>query len=271
MAKMDEAFLEQAPKLEIVFYGAGSVRGFTTEASWKRGVRVVSAWTANGVPVAEYTLATTLFSLKRGWSFARRCREEKTFWRDQPVPGAYRSTVGLVSLGVIARHVCEMMKRFDIHLIAYDPFVSPEEAEALGVELVELDELFRRADVVSIHTPNLPETKKMITGELIGSMKENATLINTARGAVVDEPAMIEVLSRRPDLQAVLDVTFPEPPPPESPLYTLENVVLTPHIAGSVGPECRRMGDYMIAEFDRWIRGEELRYELTEEKVRRMA
>jgi phosphoglycerate dehydrogenase-like enzyme len=111
----------------------------------------------------------------------------------------------------------------------------------------------------------------MITGEHIASMKPGATFINTARGVLVREQEMIEVLRRRPDLQAVLDVTVDEPPLPESPLYQLENVVLTPHVAGSAGRECQRMGRFMVDELRRYLTGEPLKYALTKESVVRNA
>jgi phosphoglycerate dehydrogenase-like enzyme len=153
--------------------------------------------------------------------------------------------------------------------MVYDPFLSEAEAQVLGVEQVSLDDLFRRSDVVSLHAPSFPETQGMITGEHIDSMKPGATFINTARGELVRESEMIEVLSRRLDLQAVLDVTVQEPTEADSPLYGLENVVLTPHMAGSVGSECRRMGRYMVEELARYLAGEPLKYVLTHEVVMR--
>jgi phosphoglycerate dehydrogenase-like enzyme len=111
----------------------------------------------------------------------------------------------------------------------------------------------------------------MITGQHLVGMKPSSTFINTARGGVVNEPEMIDVLRQRPDLTAILDVTDPEPPAPGSPLYELPNVVLTPHIAGSVDAECRRMGQYAIDECRRWIAGEPLKYQVTRELAERLA
>jgi phosphoglycerate dehydrogenase-like enzyme len=141
----------------------------------------------------------------------------------------------------------------------------------LGVRGVELAELFRISDVVSLHMPLLPETRGMVTGAFIDSMRPGATLINTARGAIVREAELVSVLERRPDLQAVLDVTDPEPASPGSPLVRLPNVVLTPHIAGAIGLERRRLGRGMVEELRRYVRGEPLRWELTREQVERMA
>ena len=157
-------------------------------------------------------------------------------------------------------------------IIVFDPFLSDADAAKLGVEKVELDAAFRRAFVVSNHLANLPETVGMLTGEHFSVLPENATFINTGRGATLDENAMIEVLQSRPDLSAVLDVTFPEPPEADSPLYTMENVVMTPHIAGSVGSrEIWRLADFMIDEAIALRDGKPLRYEVTSEMLKAMA
>ena len=208
-------------------------------------------------------LATILFSLKHGWQLARMTKAGRCHPDRNQVPGCYGSTVGLVSLGAIARKLLELLRPFDLNVLVYDPFLAEHDAAALDVELVSLEAIFQRSDVVSLHTPVFPETFGMITGQHIASMKPGATFINTARGELVREEEMIEVLSRRPDLQAVLDVTIKEPPKPDSPLYTLENVVLTPHIAGSAGNECRRMGRYMVDELQRYLDGQPLKYALT--------
>ncbi|MBI3959598.1 MAG: hydroxyacid dehydrogenase [Chloroflexi bacterium] len=271
MPAMDEEFLAHAPNLKALFYGAGSVKKIVTGASWARGVRVTSAYGANAVTVSHYTLAQVIFSLKRGWHFARAIRESGGWVNRTPVPGTYGSTVGLVSLGQVGRRVAKLLQVLDVQVIAYDPFASDTDAAALGVELVALDEVFRRADVVSLHAPWLPETVGMITGAHFASMKENATFINTARGAIVREAEMIAVLQERPDLWAILDVTYPEPPAPDSSLYSLPNVVLTPHIAGALDDECQRMGQVMVDELRRFLAGEVMEYEITEERARILA
>ncbi|MBN1994598.1 MAG: hydroxyacid dehydrogenase [Anaerolineae bacterium] len=271
MAVMDEKFLASASNLKAVFYGAGSIRYFVTNASWRRGIIVTSAYAANAVPTAEYTLAQILLCLKRVWPHAQLVREQGTFPPRLPVAGAFGSTVGLISLGQVGRQVIKLLQNFDINVIAYDPFVTAAEAAELKVELCALPEIFRRADVVSLHTPWLPETEGMITGEHLASMKPAAAFINTARGAIVREQEMIQVLRQRPDLTAVLDVTYPEPPAPDSLLYTLPNVVLTPHIAGAMDQECRRMGQVMVEELKRYLNGEPLQWALTKEDMARMA
>jgi phosphoglycerate dehydrogenase-like enzyme len=228
-------------------------------------VRITSAYGANAIPVAEMSLSQILFCLKRGWQYVRNVRRTHDWMWDHEhiMPGAYRSTVGVVSLGMIGRHLCRLLKAFDVNVLACDPFATAEDEKEFGVTLVGLEELFVRADVVSLHTPWLPETDKMITGDLLRSMKKNAALINTARGGIIDQPDMIRVLKERPDLTAVLDVTHPEPPVADCELFDLDNVVLTPHIAGAMHTECRRMARFMIDEIDRYLAGEPLQWEIT--------
>ncbi len=271
MVRIDETFLRRFPKLQVIFYAAGSVKGIVTEACWRQGIQLTSAYAANAIPVREFTISQILFALKRGWQQVLSGRRNKQFIKDPRIPGAYQTTVGLLSLGMVGRGVGQHLKEFDLKVIAYDPIISKSEAEKLNVKLVPLEEVFATADVVSCHTPLLKKTEKMIRGRHFESMKPGATFINTARGGVIDEGEMIEVLRNRPDLVAVLDVTYPEPPVENSPLYSLENVILTPHIAGSEGRECRRMGRVMVEELDRFLSGKPLRYRVDEKAAAYLA
>lgn len=261
--RIDEHFLAAAPSLKLVLYGAGSLSGIATYSAWERGVRFCSAAYANSIPVAEYSLAAILLGLKHVWHHATAIKGQKRWTDHYPPPGAYHSVVGLASLGLIARILIDKLKSFDLRVIAYDPFVSPEEARELGVELVSLRDLFTRSDAISVHTPLLQETRGMITGELLSLMKKGATLINTSRGAVINEVELLDIAAQRPDLQFVLDVTDPEPPIPGSRIFDLPNVILTPHIAGSMDRECQRMGRLMVDELRRYLAGEPLRHEIT--------
>jgi phosphoglycerate dehydrogenase-like enzyme len=271
MLPLDEAMLACAPHLQVVFYGAGSIRPFVTHAFWQRGIRVTSAASANALPVAEYTLGAILLSLKQAWRFTAQNTQGRSLPPPEALFGGYGSTVGLISLGTIGRLVRERLRPFDLNVLVYDPFVSPEQASELGVTLVALDELFARADVISLHTPLLETTRGMLGREYFQRMKPWSTFINTARGAIIREDELIAVLRERPDIQAVLDVTFPEPPSTDSPLYTLPNMVLTPHIAGSQGRECRRMGRLMVEELRRYLSGEPLLYEIKSQQAALLA
>lgn len=261
--------LQSAPNLKVVFYAAGSIKKIATNAFWDSDIKITTAVHANAIPVTEFTLSQILFSLKNGWQFVRDIKRDRKYpKKPYQFAGAYKSTVGLISLSTVGRGVCKLLKPFDINIIAYDPFVSQEEAEILGVELCTLEEVFLRSDVVSLHTPLLEETRGMIQGKHFDMLKPNAAFINTARGAIVRELEMIEVLKKRQDITAVLDVTYPEPPKQESPLYELENVVLTPHLAGSQGDECGRMGEYMLQELKKYLNGEELEWQVNQNQFK---
>lgn len=267
-----EEFLEAAPHLEGVFYAAGSMKKLIQPTFWKRDITVSNANEVNALPVAEYTLSQIIFSLKNGWQMTRRLKNTREFhFEMDEILGGYNRTVGLISLSSIGRKTVELLKPFDVNIVAYDPFVSAKEAEELDVEMVSLEELFKRSYIVSLHSPLLPETTGLITGQLLQSMKKNATFINTARGAIVKQDELIDVLRERKDLTAILDVTFPEPPSPDSALYDLDNIVITPHIAGSAGSEVARMGRTMFNEAIKYVNNESLDYQITEEQFQTMA
>jgi phosphoglycerate dehydrogenase-like enzyme len=271
MVPMDEAFFRRFPKVKIIFYGAGTVRGFVTNEVWRRHIRLTHAAAANAISVAEFTVAQIVLTLKQSLQQSLYIREHGKYPPARTAPGTYQSTVGLISLGAIGRLVAERLQHFDMKVIAYDPLFPAEEAAKLGVRLLSLEEVFATADVVSCHTPVLKETEGMIRRHHFEAMKSGATFINTARGQIVHEEEMIAVLQRRPDLFALLDVTTTLPPAEESPLFRMENVILTPHIAGSLGQECRRMGQLMVEELDRYLDGQPLRYEIDEKRFRFMA
>ncbi|MCU0791267.1 MAG: hydroxyacid dehydrogenase [Opitutaceae bacterium] len=268
----DAEFMAATPRLKAIFYAAGSVRYCTSDAFWKRDIPICSAYAANAVPVAEYTVAVAMLGLKQFWRRAALARQGEG-WGDhtRPIPGAFRATIGLVSFGMIARRVVDLLASYDLRVLVYCPYLSADEAAISGVKSVPLDELFRLSDVVSIHTPVLPETIGFIGGDLVRLMKPEATLINTARGVILDQPAVVAALRERPDLTAVLDVTNPEPPEPSDPLFALPNVIVTPHIAGSHGSECSRLGSYMVEELQRFLHDRPLCWRITQEMSHRMA
>ncbi|NGP44762.1 hydroxyacid dehydrogenase [Bacillaceae bacterium SIJ1] len=270
---LDRTLLDAAPQLKAFFYAAGSVKRIVTDAVWDRGLIMSSAYAANAVPVAEYALSQILFSLKRGWRFATMIKEEQRFPKKSSIeiPGAYGSTVGIISLSTIGRNVCRLLEPFDVNIVVYDPTVSKDDALALGVELVSLAEVFKRADVVSCHAPLLEATIGLLQREHFSSMKPNATFINTSRGKIVRQEDMLEVLHERHDLTAVLDVTDPEPPEPGAAIFSMPNVIITPHIAGSEARECGRMGEYMLDELKRFQNNEPLYWQVTKESFAKMA
>ncbi|MBP7143028.1 MAG: hydroxyacid dehydrogenase [Opitutaceae bacterium] len=264
--RLDDALLKKLPRLRAVFHAGGTIRQLVSETFWSRAIPISTASAANAVPVAEFTLGAILLSLKHAWVLNRQVCRDRAFPRTFPhVPGVRGATVGLVSLGLIGREVLRLLRSFDVRIIAHDPHLPPGRFRELGAEPVSMEDLMERSDVVSLHTPLNAETTGFINGPLLRRLKQGATFINTARGGLVCEPELIAFLQDRPDVQAVLDVTCPEPPLYDSPLYDLPNVFLTPHIAGSLGPECRRLGWSMVEEFRRFVQGEPLRHAVSRE------
>jgi phosphoglycerate dehydrogenase-like enzyme len=256
MPRLNSTQLDALPRLQAVFYAAGSVQSFA-RPFLERGIAVFSAWQSNAVPVAEFTLAQILLATKGYFRNERECRTyESRMSHPYRGHGNYGETVALLGAGAIGRLVIGLLKPFHLNVIVFDPFLSEEDAAALGVEKVTLEAAFSRGYIVSNHLANKPETVKMLNAPLFALLRDSATFINTGRGATVDEDALIAEFTRRPTLTALLDVTWPEPPVADSPLYALPNIHLTSHIAGSIGDEVRRMADDMIAEFVRWERGE---------------
>lgn len=269
---VDAELLRHAPNLKIVFYGAGSIKRVVSDTFWECGLRITHSADANAITVAQFTLGQIVLSLKGMWQHMVNVKRERTFVRDDVYPGLYQSTVGIIGLGMIGRHVCEFLQAFDTKIIAFDPFTTEKTAAQLGVTLVDLETLFRSANVVSLHAPWLPETEGMINGEHIKSMQPYSTFINTARGALVREDELIEALRNRPDIYALLDVTYPEPPSTDSAFYDLPNAILTPHVAGAVDAnDTRRLGDMMLGELRRYLETGNLHWEVTQDRLKTMA
>ena len=271
MLQLSEEQIAQLPALKAVFYAAGSVQNFA-RPFLNRGVKVVSGWGANAVPVAEFTLAQIILAAKGYFMAERACRTSavrNTF--SNHYPGLFGTTVALLGVGMVGTKVIELLRPFNVKILVFDPFLEQARAAALGVQCVSLEQAFEHGFVVSNHLANLPETRQMLTRSLFESLQPYATFINTGRGATVDEAGMLAVLSQRPDLTALLDVTEPEPPHPDSPIYTLENVLLSPHIAGSIDREVLRQADYILEEYRRYKNGEQLLYSVSLDMLKTMA
>ncbi|HEX2951976.1 MAG TPA: hydroxyacid dehydrogenase [Armatimonadota bacterium] len=263
MPVVDNAFITAVPNLKAIFYAAGTVKGFVTPTVWEHNITISSAAPANAVPVAEYTLGVILLSNKRFWSVKGKTQRVA-------MPGNYQRTIGIIGASMVGREVIRLLKSYDLKVLLYDPFVNGDAAKSMGVRKVDLPTLMAESDVVSLHAPNLPELRHMLNADPFSRMKDGATFINTARGALVDEAALIAELQRG-RIFAILDVTDPEPPVADSPFFTLPNVVYTPHIAGSLDQECHRMADFAISEMERFLAGEPLQNAIRHEALTHLA
>ena len=262
-ARLSAQGLDAAPSLRAVIHaGGGALAAVDEEAARERNLILSNAGLANSVPVAEYALAMILLA-GTGAFRAQQVYRERRAVIDREVElagfGNFGRTVGIVGASRIGRIVIEMLRPFDVHVVVADPTLDAQDARDLGIELVGLSELARRSSVVSLHVPVLASTRKMIDAAFLAAMPDGATLINTARGIIVDQDALVaELVTGR--LSAILDVTEPEVLSADHPLYDLPNVVLTPHVAGALGSEISRMGRLVLDEVQRYSRGEPLEH-----------
>lgn len=268
-----EEIREYLPNVRAVFYGAGSVQHFAREFL-EEGAEVFSAWAANAVPVADFTFAEIMLASKGFFNRYHR-QSEGDVWEGRGkggYGGIYELKVGILGAGMIGKLVIERLKTLEkVDILVFDPFLPDEKAAELGVTKTDLETVFSECRVISNHLANNRETVGIINKTHFSLMKPNSAFINTGRGAQVVEADMIDALRADPTISAVLDVTFPEPPEKGSPLYTLDNVFLTPHIAGSIGNEVHRMGEYMLEEFRSFDAGKPTRYSVTLEMLKTMA
>ena len=256
--------LAAAPRLEAVLHAAGTVKPYLSQEVLERGIRVSSAAAANAVPVAEYTVAMIVLANKNVLPIAARYRsaeDDIDAEAEFPALGNYDKRVGIVGASTIGRIVIDLLRAYALDVVVYDPFLDEPEARRLGVRSVPLDELLATSDVVSVHAPSLPSTADLLDARGIALMRRGATLINTARGEIVDQDA----LERRVlagELFAILDVTVPWVLEAGHPFYTSDRVLLTPHIAGSLGSELGRLAHSVLAELRRLSAGDALAHEL---------
>lgn len=273
-AMTEEQIAEHFPNLKAVFYSAGSVQGFA-HPFLKRGVKVFSAWAANAVPVAEYTTSQILLANKGFFQtstlYSRGGRTALNALGDLRFPGNFGCKIGIIGAGMIGKLVIQMLQEHNLEVLVFDPFLSDENAKKLGVEKCSLERLFAECQTISNHLANNKQTVGMLNYKLFSSMMPGAVFINTGRGAQVVEADLCRLLQERRDVCAVLDVTWPEPPQEGHLFYQLPNVIMTPHIAGSIGDEVHRMAEYMLEEYLHFQAGEPCKYEVTESMLATMA
>ncbi len=243
----DEAYAD-AKRLKLVQVLSAGYDRVNIAGARKVRVPICQNGGANSVAVAEHTLMLMLAVYRKLTTFHQNVaagRWHQGIPRTVDVYELAGKTVGLIGLGNIGQQVAKRVQAFDAKIIYYDTFRrSPEEEARLGVEYVPLQTLLETADVVSLHVPLNDETRQMIDGEALGRMKPKAILINTCRGEVVDEPALVEALQKGRILAAGLDTQEQEPADPSNPLLTLPNVTLTPHSAGpTVDSFTKRFGN----------------------------
>ena len=270
MPALTETHLARLPSLRALFYAAGSVRQFA-RPFLERGITVVSAREANALPVARFCLGQILLSCKGFFANNSAFTSPAAYAGAPHGPGIHDETVALIGAGAVGRALIPMLQTHNLKVLVVDPFLAHAEAGELGVTRVSLEQAFSTALVVSNHLPDTPDTRGLLRGGLFAGMRAGATFINTGRGAQVVEQELIAALHNRPDLTALLDVTWPEPPAEGSPLYDLPNVRLSSHIAGSIGNEVSGLADSVIEQLECWCAGKPLRHDIPLEQFERLA
>lgn len=254
--------LRQAKKLKMIQKFGIGVDKIDCKAAEELNIPVCITAGANSVPVAEMTIALMLCvnrripyvdkAVRRGEWPKAEMRAQCYMLQDK--------TVGLLGIGNIAKQVAKRLKGFDVgEILYYDIFRLPEEKEKeLGVRYAEVDELMAVSDVISVHVPLTDETRGMISRERIARMKPTAILINTARGYIIDQDALIDALKNKKIRGAGLDAYEEEPLSPDSPLLALDNLVLTCHHAGSVIDNVLPRARHAYGNIEKFAKGEEI-------------
>lgn len=257
---LEEKKIERFPNLELLIHAAGSVRQVLSEP-FPNDLQISTAAHINAQPVAEFTLGAILTAIRDTFAWRQRFAERGTslWWggRNDYDLGYRGKRICIVGYGTIARYLLRLLRPFEFQVCVVSEYLSPAEAAKLGIESVSLDWGVANSDVISLHEAEIPPFIGMINRERIARMKPDAWLINTARGGLIDEEALIEALTQK-RLWALLDVTQQEPPPEGHPFYSLPNCILTPHIAGSMNRELTRFGDFVVREITNYLDGEVL-------------
>ncbi|MDN5724341.1 MAG: hydroxyacid dehydrogenase [Propionibacteriales bacterium] len=255
--------LDHAPRLRALVHSAGTVKTFVSPEVIAR-IDVSTGAHINAFPVAEYTVAMIVLGAKRVFALAHQLRTTGVHRDLDAVPplGLRGITVGVLSASMVGRLVIERLRGHAVRILCHDPTVDDAELRALGAEPVSLVELFARSQVLTIHAPLLPQTYRLVDAHLLARLPDHAVVINTARGAIIDTAALTAEC-RTGRLDAVLDVTHPEPLPQDHPLLHLPNVLVTPHIAGALGNEIGALGESAVAEIERLAAGQPMVHVIT--------
>lgn len=231
--KVTAAVMDQAPRLRVIGRAGVGVDNIDVPAATARGIVVMNAPDGNTITTAEHTMAL-LIALARRVPQANSSLKSGKWERKRFIGTELQGkTLGIVGLGRIGRVVASRARAMGMNIVAYDPFIAPEQARDLEIEATPLDDVFARADFLTVHTPLTPETRGIVGREAFAKMKRGVRVINCARGGLVDEDALLDAIKSGVVAGAALDVFVEEPPPPDHPLLALDEVIATPHLGAS--------------------------------------
>ena len=270
--------MQKLPRLRYVAHAAGSVKPIVSDAMFDRGVRVTSSAKVLGMGVAETALGYTIACVKNLFNVSRGIHaggwtKEAPLKEYDGIREMFEIKIGVVGGGMAGSHYMKLLSMFDVEILLYDPFISAEQArDRFCAKKVSLEELLSQAEVISIHAPSIPETYHMFNADTLKLMRRDATLINTARGSIIDEEALYAHMKAGNLKYACLDVFDPyEPLLPENPLRTLPNCILSPHLAGLTHNGLLRIGAHCADEIERFAAGKTLTTEILREQLTKSA
>jgi D-3-phosphoglycerate dehydrogenase len=231
--KVTKDVMDAAPKLRVIGRAGVGVDNIEVAAATTRGIVVMNAPDGNTITTGEHAVAL-LVALARNIPQANASLRGGK-WDKKKFVGVelLGKTLGIIGLGRIGKVVATRAKGFGMNIVAFDPFISPEQARDLDIETASLDEVFSRADFLTIHTPLTQDTRGIIGPEAFAKMKKGARIVNCARGGLVDEAALVNAIKEGTVAGAALDVFEQEPPPVDHPLLSMDNVIVTPHLGAS--------------------------------------
>ncbi|MGZ4120633.1 MAG: 2-hydroxyacid dehydrogenase [Actinomycetota bacterium] len=263
LAPVDGSLIKRCPNLRLIQVPGHGFEHVDVEAARAAGVPVatVASSGAEAHTVAEWAIVMAAAASRRlpeGHNALKRGEFANVTLMQAGVFELAGKTIGIVGLGRIGREVAKRARGFDMRIVYHDAFRPGEDVERdLGVEYRDLDALLAEADVITLHVPQTARTTALIGARELGLMKSEAILVNTSRGPVVDHDALVEALRSKRIRAAALDVYDPEPPPPDDPLLGLDNVTLSPHMAGMTAESLLRILQAAMANCNRVARGEQ--------------
>ena len=264
--------LAEAADLKIVGHAAGTVKTRLAPAGHERGIVLLSAADVIAESVAEYTLWAMLTGQRNLLRYEQLMKAERGWkFKDQHFAHClYSKKVGIVSASMVGRRVIGLLKPFHCDVMVYDPYLSAEGAQALGVRTVSLEELFSTSDIISVHAPTTPETEKMIKASHFQSIQDDALFVHTARSWVLDEDALVAEL-QKDRFTAFIDVFVKEPLAADHPIRDLDNAFITPHVSGHTIETRMRLVEEIVNDVKRFLDDEPLRLAVSYEKLKIMA
>jgi D-3-phosphoglycerate dehydrogenase / 2-oxoglutarate reductase len=260
LSAISAAVMDAAPELQLIVKSGIGVDNIDVAAARERGLPVLRAGGVNSDGPAEWVIGAAIALLRRFGAMDAAVRRGE--WADLRrsssglLPALTGRTLGIAGLGSIGAKLAALGRAHGMTVIAYDPYLSPDVADEAGVRLVERDELFRTADVVSLNVVLTEQTRHFVSTAELGMMRPEAVLLNCSRGPVVDEAALAAALADGTIAGAAIDVFESEPPAADNPLFELDNVLLTPHLGGCTDYGYREIGELTAELVDRFFLGE---------------